>query len=199
MDCDQADKVPPSAIPAAHQREIIVNKLSLHARAFLAIMLMPGAPAAFAWADVAQPVVPAAFVGEPVVELTELPNETAPAVAVVDHFGQALAAGKFDELKTLLSPDVLILESGGAERSREEYLAHHAIDDWQFLQGMRVEAGKRRARVAGDMAWVGSESRMFKLADDGKTVFLSTETMVLRRYDGQWRIVHIHWSSRRQK
>jgi ketosteroid isomerase-like protein len=62
-----------------------------------------------------------------------------------------------------------------------------------------VQTGRRRARVSGDLSWVATESELHA-TDDGKPMtLLSTETMVLRKTDGGWRIVHIHWSSRPKK
>jgi ketosteroid isomerase-like protein len=118
------------------------------------------------------------------------------AVDVVERFGKALAAGDFATVESLLDPDVLILESGGAERNRAEYMGHHAISDAQFLKGAHHQPGQRRARVSGDLAWVGSESELHASKGGKPITLLSTETMVLRRVDGAWRIVHIHWSSR---
>lgn len=130
---------------------------------------------------------------------SEVPAEAEAAVAAVDAFGKALAAGDFKTVETLLDPEVLILESGGAERDRDEYMGHHAIADAQFLMNAHVKAGRRRARVSGDLAWVGTESELHA-TDDGKPLtLLSTETMVLRRTEAGWRIVHIHWSSRPKK
>ena len=57
----------------------------------------------------------------------------------------------------------------------------------------------RTAHANGDFAWVASESELH-IQQDGKPVtVLSTETMVLRREASNWRIVHIHWSSRTKK
>ena len=122
--------------------------------------------------------------------------EAQAAVDVVDRFGKALAAGDFPTVESLLDPDVLILESGGAERDRAEYMGHHAIADSQFLKTAHHQPGQRRARVSGDLAWVGSESELHVTKDGKPVTVLSTETMVLRRVDGAWRIVHIPWSSR---
>lgn len=127
---------------------------------------------------------------------TSIDAEAQAAVDVVDRFGKALAAGDFATVEALLDPDVLILESGGAERNRAEYMGHHAIADAQFLKGAHHQPGQRRARVSGDLAWVGSESELHASKDGKPVTLLSTETMVLRRVDGAWRIVHIHWSSR---
>lgn len=121
------------------------------------------------------------------------------AIAVVEQFGTALKATDMATVTRLLDERVLILESGGAERSREEYLGHHAISDAAFLGGATITPKQRSAQVYGDTAWVGSESEIRAgQGKDAKTL-LSTETMVLRRVSGAWKIVHIHWSSRPKK
>lgn len=119
-----------------------------------------------------------------------------PAVAVVEQFSRALQSANFDQVRAWLADDVLILESGGAERSREEYLGHHAIADAAFLQGAHVQVKQRTARVEGALAWVGTESELHTTKDGKPMTLLSTETMVLRKTGSDWRIVHIHWSSR---
>lgn len=126
----------------------------------------------------------------------DVPEDAAPAVAIAEQFGEALAAGNFDTVETLLAPDVLILESGGAERSREEYLSHHAISDAKFLKDAHHQLLRRRAQVAGDLVWIGSESELHTTKDGKPLTLLSTETMVLRDTPEGWRIAHIHWSSR---
>lgn len=122
-----------------------------------------------------------------------------PAVAVVEQFSKALQAGDLDEVGALLADDVLILESGGAERSREEYLGHHAGADATFLRGAHVQVKQRVARAEGSLAWVGTESELHASKDGKPLTLLSTETMILRKVGADWRIVHIHWSSRPKK
>lgn len=130
---------------------------------------------------------------------SDVPAAAEPAVAVVERFGKALAAADFKTVESLLDTDVLILETGGAERSRQEYLGHHAISDAQFLKGTHSQLQQRRARISGDLAWIGSESELHATKDGRSLTLLSTETMVLKKTDGDWRIVHIHWSSRPKK
>ena len=135
---------------------------------------------------------------------------TAPAEAVADRFSTALQAGDLDTVGGLLAEDVLILESGGAERSRAEYLQHHAISDSEFLKTAHVQRLRRTARAGartqrrttraeGGMAWIGTESEIHTTKDGQPLALLSTETMVLRETPSGWRIVHIHWSSRPKK
>ena len=121
------------------------------------------------------------------------------AVAVVEQFSAALHASDMPRVAALLAEDVLILESGGAERSREEYLGHHAGADAAFLKGAHVQVLRRTARVEGDLAWVGTESEVHATAAGKPLTLLSTETMILKKAGADWRIVHIHWSSRPKK
>ena len=75
-------------------------------------------------------------------------------------------------------------------------MASHAPVDAAFLgRASTTELGER-VQVAGELAWIGSESRISYQNKDGaaKTV-ASTETMVLRRDAEGWKIAHIHWSS----
>lgn len=140
--------------------------------------------------DKAAPVPSAAAATDPA---------TKAAMAVVDQFGVALKAADMATVGKLLDERVLILESGGAERSRDEYLGHHAISDAAFLGGATITPKRRSGEAVGDTAWFGSESEIRTgQGSEAKTV-LSTETMVLKRRAGQWRIVHIHWSSRPKK
>lgn len=141
----------------------------------------------------ASPAQPAA--ATPNVQV-DVPAAAESAVAVVDQFGRALASGDLETAGTLLEADVLILEAGGAERSRGEYLGHHAISDAAFLKGTHSKLKQRRARIYGDMAWVGSESELHASKDGKPLTLLSTETKVLERIGAGWRIVHVHWSSR---
>lgn len=121
------------------------------------------------------------------------------AVAVVDRFNTALSAGQLDKAGAELDAKVLILESGGAERSAAEYLGGHAKGDAAFLKTAHVQLVRRTAQVSGDMAWVGSESEIHITKDGKMATILSTETMVLKRTGATWKITHIHWSSRTKK
>lgn len=116
---------------------------------------------------------------------------------VVDRFGRALAQGDLATVKALLAPDVLVLESGGAEQDRDQYLTHHAPADAAFLREAKIHPGPRRVHAEGNLAWVATQSELHAHAKGKPVTLQSTETMVLRRDAGAWHIVHIHWSSQR--
>lgn len=123
----------------------------------------------------------------------------AEAISIVERFGAALKAADMATVAQLLDEKVLVLESGGAERSREEYLGHHAVADAAFLGAARVKPVRRQGWMSGDVAFVGSESEITTGEGADAKTLLSTETMLLRRESSTWRIVHIHWSSRPKK
>jgi ketosteroid isomerase-like protein len=127
------------------------------------------------------PSAPAATAGSP--------------AAAVEGFHSALAAGNRERALSWLDPKVVIFESGGAEMSREEYASHHLESDMAFMGAMRTEVADRQAQSVGDTAWVLSRTRTTGELRDRPVDADGVETMILQRDGGQWRIVHIHWSS----
>ena len=125
-----------------------------------------------------------------------IPEDAREAVATVDRFLAALAAGDLERAAAELDPELIVLEGGNAELSREQYLSLHAKHDAEFLKTAKVETGYRRARVQGDLAWVATLTEV-QSEHDGKPITIDgAESMVLKRGESGWRIVHIHWSSR---
>lgn len=97
----------------------------------------------------------------------DVPDTANAAAAVVDRFFSALSSGDLAQAGAQLDPDVIILESGGAEHSAAEYLGGHAKGDAQFLKGAHPVLNRRTARATGEVAWVASESELH-VEKDGK-------------------------------
>ncbi|RMH21318.1 MAG: DUF4440 domain-containing protein [Acidobacteria bacterium] len=114
----------------------------------------------------------------------------------VDAFHRALAEGDREAALELLSPAVTIFESGGAELSRDEYAGHHLGADMSFAAAVERTVIDRRSEIRGDAAWVLTRSRTQGTFRDRPIDSRDAETMILRRSDDGWRIVHVHWSSR---
>ena len=117
------------------------------------------------------------------------------AAAVVDAFHAALGRGETAAAAALLDPYVLIYESGRAERSKAEYAAHHLPADANFAKAIRRSVTRRSGRVDGSLAWITTEATTKGRYKDKVIGSVGMETMVLKRTDQTWRIVHIHWSS----
>lgn len=117
-------------------------------------------------------------------------------VAVVDEFHNALNRGDASAAAALLDDNALIYEEGDAERSKTEYAAHHLAADIAFLAHIEERVLKRDSGYDGTLAWVATEAEMTGQVGDKTIDRFTTETMILHRVGGGWRILHIHWSSR---
>jgi ketosteroid isomerase-like protein len=117
------------------------------------------------------------------------------AVATVDAFHAALKRGDTAFALMLLSQDALIFESGAVESNRAEYESHHLKADAEFSAATARELVSERLTTEGDMATV-MRVELINGSFRGRPInSRSIETMVLRKTDAGWRIVHIHWSS----
>lgn len=128
-------------------------------------------------------------------ELTTLAQPAREAAATVDAFHDAL--GKNDQAiaAALLLDDAVIYESGRAERSKAEYASHHLPADTEFAAATTRTIKQRSGHTVGDLAWIATEATTTGAFKGRPVNSRSTETMILRREAGAWRIVHIHWSS----
>jgi uncharacterized protein (TIGR02246 family) len=118
--------------------------------------------------------------------------------AAVHRYHAALAAGDSAAALALLTPDAVILESGGVE-SRAEYRSHHLPADIEFARAVRSEQGPIRVRVQGDAAWASSTSTTQGEFRGRAINSAGAELMVLVRTPQGWRITAIHWSSRTRR
>lgn len=121
------------------------------------------------------------------------------ATAIVDAFHTALKAGDSDRVKTLLDDKVTIYEQGHVESSKDEYAKEHLAADLKFAAATTSAQSARSGAVIGDLAYVITEGRTTGSFEGKPVDSINIETMVLRREGKDWRIVHIHWSSRKAK
>lgn len=115
--------------------------------------------------------------------------------ATVIAFHAALTRGDTAAALSLLAEDALIFESGSVERSRAEYASHHLAADAEFSAAVRRTLVDRSVMQQGEVAWVTTIETVTGAFRGRPINSRSLETIALRRIDGVWRIVHIHWSS----
>lgn len=125
----------------------------------------------------------------------ELPAGTRAAGMVVDAFHAALGRGDTRAAAALLADDALVYESGGAERGKAEYAAHHLAADAAFARAVKRSVTRRAGSGDGKYAWIASEATVKGIYKTRAVNSISMETMVLRQDPAGWRIVHVHWSS----
>lgn len=112
-------------------------------------------------------------------------------------FYAALATGDRVKALELLAPTVVIYESGFVEASRDEYAHHHLGGDIEFAKTSTRKVLKHAEKIEGNLAIIWEETET-KATLGGKPVAsMGTETAVLEKTGGQWRITHVHWSSRK--
>ena len=115
--------------------------------------------------------------------------------SVVDAFAAALKAGDHNAIQALMTSDAIIAESGGAERSFEEYAEHHLPADMALAAATDTTL-KTRDVIAGDLLTTVLSQSQIHGAYNGETIHSQMmESMVLQFEDEGWRIAHIHWSS----
>jgi ketosteroid isomerase-like protein len=143
------------------------------------------------------PAVPAAAMEAP--PAAALAEDVSPgardAAVTIDAFHAALRRGDTEGAVALVADDALIFEEGRAERSKAEYAARHLAADAAFSKAVPGVVTRRRGAAAGDMAWIATEGRTKGRYRGTEVDRVTAETMVLRRAEGAWKIVHIHWSS----
>lgn len=122
-------------------------------------------------------------------------NDSLAVVAVIDAFHAAHAAGDSAAALRMLTPDAVILESGGVE-TLAEYRAHHLAADIAFARALPSSRSVVKVTVAGDLAWVASTSTTRGEFRGRQINSTGAELATLRRSGGNWLITSIHWSSR---
>ena len=125
-------------------------------------------------------------------------SDSAAAVAAVEQFHTALAAGDSAKAMSLLSDDVMIVESG-AIQTRADYLGGHLGADMKASAGSKAERTLVKVTVIGDAAYVVSRSLTPPTGTAGSTGSETAELMVVTRTSGAWKIRAVHWSSRRRR
>lgn len=125
----------------------------------------------------------------------ELKAQPPTPMEVVELFHQSLREGDTDQVLAQLAPDVIIYETGFAERSRDQYANGHVQEDETFASGTQRKITRRESWEDDNAAWVLTQSEIRGEFGERKIALEQTETMLLRKSAGGWRITHIHWSA----
>jgi len=123
------------------------------------------------------------------------PSAAKSPIETVVAFGAALEAGDEAALVGLLAADVQIAESGGIERSLEEYRSHHMAADITFSKAVETTVLDRQGFEGGGLVTILTEYVSKGTFRDKPVNSRLMETMVLQDTGDVWKIVHIHWSS----
>ena len=117
----------------------------------------------------------------------------------VAAYHQALLDGDIEAAKGMLEKELVLYEDGVPEKSLKHYTEGHLKSDIEFSENAKRKLESQSSWIEGDTATVSSTYDL-KTKYKGKRYHLkAAETMTLKQIDGQWIIVHIHWSNHRVK
>lgn len=124
-------------------------------------------------------------------------RDSAAVAAAVNAFHGSLARSDSAGALALLSPDVMVLESGDVE-TRAEYRSHHLAADIAFTTSVPSKSESLRVFVQGSTAWTVRTS-ITEGNYKGRAINSSgVESMILTKAGGKWLIRSIHWSSHKR-
>jgi ketosteroid isomerase-like protein len=121
-------------------------------------------------------------------------NEKTSVEKALQAYDQAVAKKDVETVRQLLAPDLLVYEhsvrNDGAQDAFENHLKPEILD----TEGLQLSFSDLRVTTSSGLALVTRQYRV-KGRSEGKA-FDSTgnETLVWKRMDGQWKIIHIHYS-----
>jgi ketosteroid isomerase-like protein len=118
--------------------------------------------------------------------------DTAAVLRTLDAFHAALVAGDSVAALAFLDDSVEIVE-GGTRQTKAEYRSGHLRADMNFAKAVPRVRGPVHVRVQGDMAWVTSTSTATGTYNGRAVNARGGELAVLRRREGTWRLVAVHW------
>lgn len=126
---------------------------------------------------------------------SSLAADASPGVkALISSFHAALKRGDGKAALALLAEDAVIFESGYAE-TKSEYTAHHLAGDTEFAKTTTRVVKATTSRCSQASCLVTEQTETSGTYKDKPVKSFGVETTVLEQKDGDWKIVHVHWSS----
>ncbi len=116
-------------------------------------------------------------------------------VKTLNDFEAAIVENNSELASQLLHNEAVILEGRGSE-TKEEYLSHHFHSDGKFLSAIDRNELSQGVKIEGSIAWVTTITTMKGTYSDRDIDLTSLELAVLKKENGNWQIVALHWSSR---
>ena len=117
----------------------------------------------------------------------------------VAAYHQALLDGDIEAAKGMLAKELLLFEDGVAETSLKHYAKGHLKSDIAFSAEAKRKLESQSSWIEEDTASVSSTYDL-KTKYKGKRYHIkAAETMILKRVNDEWIIVHIHWSNHQVK
>lgn len=123
-------------------------------------------------------------------------QQAAEFLQALELYRRGMEALSLEQLDLVMDPDLLVLEHGGKDVGwpayRDGHIGEH-MKEWKSLRVSDIKVLESGAN--GDWAYAAQESVNTIVTKDGKTIVLAvTETFVLKKRPGGWKIRHLHVS-----
>jgi uncharacterized protein (TIGR02246 family) len=128
-------------------------------------------------------------------------HETAAVKAVLAAYKAALEKQDLAGVEALFAPDNQVVESGKVEGSYADYRDHHIGPELAHFKSFRFSDYVVDVRLEGAIA-LATETYRYTIVLKDKPDPIERQgvaTSVLKKLDGQWRIISTHSSSRTPK
>ena len=122
-------------------------------------------------------------------------------IGIADAYLEAMENSNLDRAEALFADESSVFESGGVEGTWQHYREHHIGAELEEIASFTIAKGDASAEESADggMAFVAWPIEYDIELKDGRMIeSKGTVTFVLIREDGEYRIRHLHWSSRRK-
>ena len=139
--------------------------------------------------------------GAAVSQESPLPQPSRTPVEVAAAYLDAMESGDLDAAEALFASRSSIFESGGEEGTWQNYREHHIGPELAELETFTITRGEPEAQPSQDssMAFVAWPIEYRIPLHDERTIdSRGTVTFVMVLEGPEWRIRHLHWSSRQK-
>jgi len=126
--------------------------------------------------------------------LTAQPSQEAEVRAAVERYNQAFVGKDLVTLKSLLAPDIVLYEHSVRNIGLDDVWEHHLAPEAQAFRDANAEFTDLRVWLSGDIALVTRQYRIQATMNDRPIDARGNETMGWARRDGNWKVIHIHYS-----
>jgi hypothetical protein len=141
------------------------------------------------------------LVGLPTGGQTQEETTTNPSMEVCRAYFSAMDSSDLDKAESLFARESMIFESGGVEGSWHKYREHHLGPEIEAVKSFTTTLKEPTQVISEDgsmamIAWPIEYDIVFKKRNPINSRGAVTFVLVLQ--DGEFKINHLHWSSRRK-
>lgn len=128
-------------------------------------------------------------------------SDEAAVRALLNAYKSAIERLDSTGTEQLFTADSMIYETGGSEGTYANYLSHHLGPELKEFKSFKFGDYKVDVRLLGPTSALATETYTYRIETKSGEIAerLGVATSVLRKENGQWKIVMMHNSARRPR